>query len=69
MDLNVDEIRALLEVGGYELRIYNYDTEYCKGWYEAIIYDGDLPQIKGIRSISKTTAVQIAYKFFIGETK
>ena len=69
MELNIDEIRALLEAGGYELRIYNYDTKYRKGWYEAIIYDGDLPQTKGIRSQSKETAVQVAYKFFIGETK
>ena len=32
MDLNVDEIEALLEAGGYELRVYNYDTQYRKGW-------------------------------------
>lgn len=69
MDLNVDEIRALLEAGGYELRVYNYDTKYFKGWYEAIIYGGDLPQTKGIRSVSKTAAVQVAYNLFIGETK
>ena len=68
MDLNADEIRALLQAGGYELRIYDFNTVYSKGWWEAIIYYEDLAQTQRIRSPSKETAVQVAYKFFIGET-
>ena len=69
MDLNADEIRALLQAGGYRLLIYDFTTVYSKGWWEAVIYYEDLPQSSRIRSPSKETAVQVAYNLFIGETK
>ena len=66
MDLNVDEIEALLQAGGYTVRVrYLAPTDM----WEATIHSEYLPQTKGIRSPSKETAVQVAYKFFIGETK
>lgn len=66
MNLTEDEIKALLEAGGYELNVYKYMDSNI--WGAIILWD-KLPQTKIIRSPTRRVAVSVAYKHFIGETK
>lgn len=66
MNLTENEIKVVLEAGGYELDVHKYTDSNI--WGAVILWDG-LPQTKVIRSPTRRVAVSVAYKHFIGETK
>lgn len=66
MNLTEEEIKVLLEAGGYELTVYNNTDSNI--WGAVILWD-KLPQTKVIRSPTRHVAVSVAYEHFIGETK